>query len=369
MSEHGEVDRAHMARALALAARGLYTATPNPRVGCVIVKNGTVIGEGFHERTGGPHAEIVALAQARERGHDVRGATVYVTLEPCNHYGRTAPCVDALIDAKVGRVIAAMSDPNPVASRGAERLRATGIAVDIGLSEDEARELNIGFVSRMKRGVPWVRVKVAASLDGRTALVNGESQWITGPEARADGHAWRARACAVLTGIGTIIADDPRLTVRDVETTRQPLRVVLDRNAETPPSARIFDGEPILFVTAGGHKAEWPSNAEVLMLPDDSGRIDLRAMLRALAERGVNELHVEAGARLNGAMLDAGLVDEAVIYVAPTLLGDPARGMFERAGPLSSLAERVPLEWRAIERVGRDLRLIARIGRPTAERR
>lgn len=368
MSEYGEVDRAHMARALALAARGLYTTTPNPRVGCVIVKNGMAIGEGFHERAGEAHAEIVALSQARERGHDPRGATLYVTLEPCNHHGRTPLCVDALIDARIARVVAAMADPNPAASHGAERLRSAGIVVEIGVLEDEARELNIGFVSRMTRGVPWVRVKVAVSLDGRTALANGESQWITGPEARADGHAWRARACAVLTGVGTIVQDNPRLTVREIETTRQPLRVILDRNAETPRTARIFDGGQLLFVTAGKGSTEWPSNAEVLALPDGAGRIDLAAMLRALAGRGVNELHVEAGARLNGALLDAGLVDEIVVYVAPSLLGDPARGMFERAAPLSSLAGRVPLEWRAIERIGSDLRVIARITGSTAER-
>jgi diaminohydroxyphosphoribosylaminopyrimidine deaminase/5-amino-6-(5-phosphoribosylamino)uracil reductase len=361
--EFSAADRAHMARALALAERGLYTATPNPRVGSVIVKDGTVIGEGFHRRTGEAHAEVQALQNAREQRRDTRGATLYVTLEPCNHHGRTPPCVDAILAAGITRVVAAMPDPNPAAKHGAERLRAAGVVVDMGLLENEARELNIGFVSRMVRGIPWVRVKLAVSIDGRSALTNGASQWITGPEARADGHAWRARACAVLTGVGTILRDDPRLTVRDVETTRQPLRVVVDRNADTPENARLFDHGPVLLVTAGAHNVRWPSSAEVLALPDDAGRIDLGAMLRSLAGRGVNELHVEAGARLNGALLEGGLVDEIILYVAPSVLGDPARGTFERAVPLSSLAARVPLQWHAIDRIGADLRVITRIVR------
>jgi diaminohydroxyphosphoribosylaminopyrimidine deaminase / 5-amino-6-(5-phosphoribosylamino)uracil reductase len=359
--EFSAEDRAHMERALALAERGLYTTTPNPRVGCVIVRDGAVIGEGFHRRTGEAHAEIHAMEDAREQGRDTRGATLYVTLEPCNHHGRTPPCVDAIVAAGITRVVAAMPDPNPAAKHGVERLRASGIAVDVGLLEESARELNIGFVSRMARGIPWVRVKVAVSIDGRTALANGVSQWITGPEARADGHAWRARACAVLTGVGTILKDDPRLTVRDVETTRQPLRVVVDRNADTPVKARVFDGGPVLLVTAGPHNVGWPPTAEVLALPDSEGRIDLAAMMRSLAGRGVNELHVETGARLNGALLESGLADELLLYVAPSVLGDPARGMFERGAPLSSLAARVPLEWHRLDRIGVDLRLIARV--------
>jgi len=361
--ELSAADRVHMARALALAERGLYTATPNPRVGSVIVQDGTVIGEGFHRRTGEAHAEIHALRNAREQRRDSRGATLYVTLEPCNHHGRTPPCVDAILSAGIARVVAAMPDPNPAAKHGAERLRAAGVVVDMGLLENEARELNIGFVSRMGRGIPWVRVKLAVSIDGRSALTNGASQWITGPDARADGHAWRARACAVLTGVGTILNDDPRLTVRDVHTTRQPLRVVVDRNADTPVNARLFDDGPVLLVTAGAHNARWPSNAEVLALPDNAGRIDLAAMLRSLAGRGVNELHVEAGARLNGALLEGGLVDEIILYVAPSVLGDPARGAFERSAPLSALAARAPLQWHAIDRIGADLRVIARIVR------
>jgi diaminohydroxyphosphoribosylaminopyrimidine deaminase / 5-amino-6-(5-phosphoribosylamino)uracil reductase len=363
MSDHNAVDHAHMARALALAERGLYTATPNPRVGCVVVKDGVVIGEGFHLRAGEPHAEINALTQAREHGHDARGATLYVTLEPCNHYGRTPPCVDAILAAGIARVVVAMPDPNRAAAHGAQRLRAAGVAVETGLLEDEARELNIGFVSRMSRGVPWVRAKFAVSIDGRTALANGVSQWITGPDARADGHSWRARACAVLTGVGTILQDDPQLTVRDVDTTRQPLRVIVDRNADTPPKARALAGGPSLVVTAGTDNRAWPPNVETLALPDSAGRIDLALMMRSLAERGVNELHVEAGARLNGALLSEGLIDELLVYFAPSVLGDPARGMFELAGPLTSLSARVPLEWHAIDRVGADVRVIARVVR------
>jgi len=369
MPDYSAADHAHMARALTLAERGLYTATPNPRVGCVVVKDGAVVGEGFHLRAGEPHAEVNALKQAREHGRDARGGTLYVTLEPCNHYGRTPPCVDAILTAGIGRVVAAMPDPNPAAGNGAERLRTAGIVVDMGLLENEARELNIGFISRMARGTPWVRVKLAVSVDGRSALTNGASQWITGPDARADGHAWRARACAVLTGVGTILQDDPQLTVRDVDTTRQPLRVIVDRNADTPPKARVLGGGPSLVVTAGARNNGWPANVETLALPDSAGRIDLTAMMRSLAGRGVNELHVEAGARLNGALIGDGLVDELLVYVAPSVLGDPARGMFELAAPLTSLSARVPLEWQGIQRIGADLRVIARIVRTASRTR
>ena len=369
MPDYSAADQAHMARALTLAERGLYTATPNPRVGCVVVKDGAVVGEGFHLRAGEPHAEVNALKQAREHGRDARGGTLYVTLEPCNHYGRTPPCVDAILTAGIGRVVAAMPDPNPAAGNGAERLRTAGIVVDMGLLENEARELNIGFISRMERGTPWVRVKLAVSVDGRSALTNGASQWITGPDARADGHAWRARACAVLTGVGTILQDDPQLTVRDVDTTRQPLRVIVDRNADTPPKARVLGGGPSLVVTAGARNNGWPASVETLALPDSAGRIDLTAMMRSLAGRGVNELHVEAGARLNGALIGDGLVDELLVYVAPSVLGDPARGMFELAAPLTSLSARVPLEWQGILRIGADLRVIARIVRTASRTR
>jgi diaminohydroxyphosphoribosylaminopyrimidine deaminase/5-amino-6-(5-phosphoribosylamino)uracil reductase len=357
-----DADRAHMRRALELAARGLYTTTPNPRVGCVIVRDGAVIGEGWHERAGAPHAEVNALADARARGHDPRGATAYVTLEPCNHTGRTPPCTDAVIAAGLARVVVAALDPNPQAAHGAARLSAAGIAVETGLLAEAAAELNIGFVSRVTRGRPWVRLKAAASLDGRTALAGGESQWITGEDARADGHRWRARACAVLTGIGTVLQDDPRLDVRAVATPRQPRRVIVDRHAQTPVDARVLAGANALIVTNGARNPRWPAGIEVLELADPDGRVDLPALMRELADRGVNELHVEAGGKLNGALLHAGLVDELLLYLAPCLLGDPARGIAELAGGgLARLGDRLPLSIHAVDRVGEDLRVIARI--------
>jgi diaminohydroxyphosphoribosylaminopyrimidine deaminase/5-amino-6-(5-phosphoribosylamino)uracil reductase len=350
-----------MAQALALAERGLYTTTPNPRVGCVIVDGGAVLGVGWHARAGEAHAEINALIDAKSRGNDPRGATLYVTLEPCNHTGRTQPCTDAIIAAGVARVVMATADRNPSAAHGAERLRAAGIRVEAGLCEREAKELNAGFFSRMTRRRPWVRLKVAASLDGRTALAGGASQWITGEEARADGHRWRAQSCAVMTGIGTVRLDDPQLTVRAVDTSRQPRRVVVDRNAETPPSARVLAGSEALIVTAGGHNPAWPAGVEVLVLPDGNGRVDLPAMMRALAEREINELQVEAGAALNAALLAARVVDELLIYYAPCLLGDPARGMAAFPEGLARLADRVPLAIHDVARAGADLRVRARI--------
>ena len=352
-----------MARALALAARGLYTTTPNPRVGCVVIKDEHVIGEGWHERAGGAHAEVAALADARARGHDPRGATLYVTLEPCNHHGRTPPCVNAVLAAGIARVVAAMHDPVPGHGRGGERLRGAGVRVDFGLLREEALALNAGFVSRVTLGRPWVRTKLATTLDGRTAVASGESRWITASAARSDGHAWRARACAILTGVGTVLYDDPQLTVRDVKTSRQPLRVIIDRHADTPPGARVLEGEPALVVTAGAHNTAWPATAQWLALPDGCGRVDLAGVLRMLAAREINEVHVEAGAKLNGALLEAGLIDELLIYVAPSLIGDPARGMFELAQPLAALAQRVALEWQSVERIGDDLRIVARVRR------
>jgi diaminohydroxyphosphoribosylaminopyrimidine deaminase/5-amino-6-(5-phosphoribosylamino)uracil reductase len=356
-------DRAHMEQALRLAARGLFTTTPNPRVGCVIVKDGIVQGEGWHALAGETHAEINALIDAKSRGHDPRGATLYVTLEPCHHTGRTPPCTEAIIAAGVIRVVAAIADPNPSAHHGADRLRAAGIRVDLGLCEDEAREQNAGFLSRMTRGRPWVRMKVAASLDGRTALAGGESQWITGEEARADGHRWRARACAVMTGIGTVLQDDPELTARGVDTPRQPRRIVVDRNAQTPVWAKVLAGGDALMVTTGERNSAWPAGLDVLELPDRNGRVDLAAMMRVLGEREINELHVEAGAGLNGALLAAGLVDELLLYLAPCILGDPARGIAGFPGGLTRLADRVPLAIHDVARVGGDLRVIARIMR------
>ena len=363
MTAFSDADRAHMKRALALAERGLYTTTPNPRVGCVIVRDGEIVGEGWHERAGAPHAEVNALADARARGRDPRGATLYVTLEPCNHTGRAPPCTDAVIAAGVGRVVAAMADPNPAAAFGAARLRAAGIVTEVGLLGEAARELNIGFVSRMTRGRPWVRMKAAASLDGRTALVSGASQWITGEAARADGHAWRARACAILTGIGTVREDDPQLSVREVATPRQPRRIVIDRHAETPPAAKVLAGDGALIVTAGARNPLWPSGVEVLALPDPDGRVDLDALMRTLGERGINELHVEAGGKLNGALLAAGVVDELVLYFAPCLLGDPARGVAEFRNGLAELSDRVALAIHDVARIGDDLRVLARVRR------
>jgi len=346
-------DHAMMRRALELAAKGLYTATPNPRVGCVLTKDQTLVGEGWHERAGGPHAEVVALEKS---GSAAAGATVYVGLEPCNHQGRTPPCVEALKNSKVKRVVAAMRDPNPKAARGGDALQAAGIAFEYGLMEAEARELNIGFVSRMTRGRPWVRLKVAATLDGRSALSDGTSQWITGAEARRDGHRWRARACAILTGIGTVRADDPRLTVREVETPRQPLRVIVDSRLETPPAARILQGEKVL-VFAGTH-GKLP-NAEVVSLPNQNRKVDLPRMLEELARRGVNELHVEAGFRLNGSLVREGCVDEVLVYLNPSFLGDAAQGMLDLPA-LDSLDKRIKLRVLSVERLGEDLRILAR---------
>ncbi len=358
-----EADRAFMSRAIELAERGLFTTTPNPRVGCVLVKDGRVIGEGWHERAGLPHAEVNAIADARARGGDPRGATLYVNLEPCNHTGRTPPCTDAVIGAGISRVVAAMADPNPQAAHGAERLRAIGVAVDIGIEEAAARELNAGFISRLTRRRPWVRVKAAASLDGRTALDNGRSQWITGEAARADGHRFRARACALLTGIGTVRADDPALNVRAIETARQPLRVVVDARADTPAGAKVLAGQGALVVTAGARNPAWPSTVEALALPDANGRVDLAQLLRVLAERGMNEVHVEAGARLVGALVAAGLVDEWLLYLAPSFIGDPGRGIVELREPIADLASRVPLAITSIDRIGEDVRIIARTRR------
>ena len=363
MSRFDVHDRAFMTRALELAELGLYTTTPNPHVGCVLVRGGHIIGEGWHQRAGGPHAEVHALADAAARGADARGATVYVTLEPCNHQGRTPPCTDALLAAGVARVVAAMADPYPPAAHGAERLRAVGIDVDVGLLEDDAREINPGWLMRIEHGRPWVRAKIAASLDGRTALENGASQWITSEEARADGHRWRARACAILTGIGTVQQDDPQLTVRGVATPRQPLKVIVDRHGELPPNARVLADGEVLVVTASTPRTVWPATVRTMTLPDRDGRIDLAAMMTALAAEGINELHVEAGARLNGALLAAGLVDELLVYLAPCLLGDGARGMFALPAPLDRLADRTPLRIVGVDPVGTDWRVLARIER------
>jgi diaminohydroxyphosphoribosylaminopyrimidine deaminase/5-amino-6-(5-phosphoribosylamino)uracil reductase len=354
-------DHAHMSRALQLAALGRDTTTPNPRVGCVIVRADAVVGEGWHRRAGEPHAEVHALGMA---GAAARGATAYVSLEPCNHHGRTPPCSDALIAAGVGRVVAAMEDPNPrVAGQGLGRLREAGVPVECGLLADEARELNIGFVSRMARGRPWLRLKAAASLDGKTALLNGQSQWITGADARRDAHAWRARSCAVLTGIGTVKDDDPRLTVRDVPCARQPLRVVVDSRLETPPGAKILDGGHVLIACAAADASRAAvlrdKGAEIVELPNPKGKVDLTALMLELGQRGINEVLAETGFKLNGSLLREGCVDELLIYLAPSLIGDAARGIFDLP-PLESLAGKRRLIWRELRQVGDDLRLLAR---------
>jgi diaminohydroxyphosphoribosylaminopyrimidine deaminase/5-amino-6-(5-phosphoribosylamino)uracil reductase len=354
-------DYAFMARALRLAERGLYTTTPNPRVGCVIVRDGSIVGEGWHERAGEPHAEIDALRQAGRRG---RAATAYVTLEPCCHFGRTPPCATALIEAGVARVVAAMQDPNPrVAGAGLAALRAAGIETVVGVLEAEACELNIGFVSRMTRGRPWVRMKIAASLDGKTALHNGKSQWITGAAARRDGHRLRARACGVLTGFGTVRDDDPRLTVREIETPRQPLRIVVDSRLETRPDARVLDGGHVLVFAAVHDRARIAGltdrGAEVILLPNAAHKVDLDAMMTELGRRELNEVHVEAGFKLNGSLLAGGVVDEVVLYLAPCLLGDAARGLFDLPA-LEELGARRELAIRDVRAVGADLRIVAR---------
>lgn len=363
---YSATDHAAMASALRLAEKGLNTTTPNPRVGCVLVSDGVIVGEGWHRRAGEAHAEALALRAAGERA---RGATAYVTLEPCAHFGRTPPCADALIAAGVRRVVAAIEDPNPlVAGQGMARLRAAGIDTSVGLLADEAAGLNIGFISRMRHGRPWIRIKAAATLDGKTALENGVSQWITGAAARRDGHRWRARASAVLTGIGTVLKDDPRLDVREVPCERQPLRIVLDARLDTPPQARILQGGNCLIVCASNDKTRQArladQGAELLVLPEAGGRIDLDELVQALAQRQLNEVHVEAGAKLNGALLKAGYADELLLYLAPILAGNHATGLFDFPA-LTELTQATRLTVREVRNVGEDIRLIARFLKKT----
>ena len=367
------LDQTFMRRALELAERGLYTSTPNPRVGAVLVKDGKTIGEGFHLIAGEGHAEVNAVrdASARAGAAAVRGSTIYVTLEPCNHHGRTPPCVDLLQEAGVARVVAAMEDPNPkVAGQGLARLRESGVDVRVGLLAAEARDLNIGYVSRMTRGLPWVRLKVAASLDGKTALANGQSQWITGPEARRDGHAFRARACAILSGIGTVRSDNPQFNVRDVITPRQPLKVIVDSHLQTPPDARLLAEGRVLIVCADDNPAARSrllaaaeahgAELEVIALPDAYGKVALDALMRELARRELNEIHVEAGFKLNGSLLRAACVDELLVYFAASIIGDTGQGMFNLP-PLENLNQRRMLKIHRVSQLGDDLRLIARI--------
>lgn len=356
------LDYEYMSHALRLAERGLFTTSPNPRVGCVIVNGGKVVGTGWHERAGEAHAEINAL---REAGGLAKGAAVYVTLEPCSHYGRTPPCIEALIRAGICKVIMAMSDPNPrVNGQGREKLQKAGIEVQTGLLENEAQQLNVGFVTRMKHGRPWVRTKIAASLDGRTALKNGKSQWITGESARQDGHRWRARSCAVLTGINSVKMDDPLLTVRHIETSRQPIRVVVDSDLEIPLQAKLLKNADATWIFTAQtdrkkiHRLE-ETGAHIVVLPDLAGKVDLKAMLANLAGLGINELLVEAGSVLSGALVAAGLTDEIIFYFAPSLLGNSAQAMLALP-EISDLSEKYNLQVIDIRKIGMDIRLIAR---------
>jgi diaminohydroxyphosphoribosylaminopyrimidine deaminase / 5-amino-6-(5-phosphoribosylamino)uracil reductase len=367
-------DHGFMARALNLAARGLYTSEPNPRVGCVLVRDGSVVGEGWHRRAGGPHAERVAL---KEAGQAARGATAYVTLEPCCHHGKTPPCTDALLASGIARVVAAMVDPNPlVAGQGLALLRAAGVAVESEVMETQARALNPGFVKRMAQGLPYVRCKLAASLDGRTAMASGESRWITSEEARRDVQFLRARSSAILTGVGTLLADDPSLNVRlgplDLpglepgEAVRQPLRVVVDSRLRTPATARMLSlPGSILIACADGPPeavaALKSAGAGVHVCPDGAGGVDLESLLRHLAGREFSEVLIEAGPTLAGAFVGAGLVDELILYLAPHLMGDAAPGLFHLPG-VRRMAERIPLTLTDTRAVGPDWRLTARLG-------
>ena len=362
--------QALMAQALALAEKSLWLTSPNPRVGCVITDvSGRILGQGHTQKAGGPHAEIMALRDAESQGHSVVGATAYVTLEPCSHFGRTGPCCDALVTAGIKKVVASLPDPNPkVAGQGFERLQAAGIEVLVGEGAEQSRELNIGFFSRMIRRAPWVRLKVAASLDGKTALDNGVSQWITSAEARTDGHAWRARACAVLTGNGTVREDNPRLDVRLVETTRQPHLVVVDSRLETPLDAHLFIAGRATYIYAAVENDEKKDALEAQgatviytpgKTPETRNKVDLSAMMQDLGAREINELHVEAGEKLNGSLIREGLVDEFLVYLAPKLIGQGA-GM-AHFGPLEDLAHAVPLTFISTEKLGPDLRILARV--------
>lgn len=363
-------DHTYMTLALRLAEQGLYTTQPNPRVGCVIVKNQQIIGQGAHLKAGEPHAEVFALRQA---GADAKGADAYVTLEPCNHHGRTPPCVNALIAAGVTRVIVAMQDPNPlVAGKGLQRLQAHGIQVETGLMQKEALALNSGFISRMSHGLPYVRSKIAASLDGRTALSNGKSQWITGESARLDVQHWRAQSCAIITGIGTVLADNPSMNVRLDNVARQPLRVIVDSRLQTPANCKMLDAammkhSPVVIAYAqdAGNKAAelTATGAELLHLPSNDNpidcRVDLAALLSHLAQRGINEVLVEAGQGLNGALLHANLIDELIIYYAPKLMGADAKAMFAMP-ELTQMQQVTDLQILDVRQIGQDIRLRAK---------
>lgn len=367
MNHMTTLDRERLLQALSLAETAIGVCDPNPRVGCVVGRDdGSILGRGATQAVGGPHAEVVALGDARALGHELRGATAWVTLEPCAHHGRTPPCCDALIAAGIARAVVAIQDPFPkVAGEGIARMRAAGITVDLADADiaEAAREINIGFFTRIQRGRPWVRLKIAASLDGRTALCNGVSQWITGPAARADGHGWRKRAGAILTGIGTVTTDDPRLDVRLVETVNQPLRVVCDSRAKTPLSARLLKPPGQVLIASVDPQPEREAalraaGAEIIRVPSAAGAVDLHWLMTELARRDINELHVEAGAHLNASLLEAALVDELLVYLAPVVIG-LGQGM-SSAGPAETLRQIRRFRFHEMRLVGDDMRVRAR---------
>lgn len=356
-------DERWMSQAIDLAKSVLHLTAPNPRVACLIVRDGQLLAGGVTQAVGGPHAEVMALREAAQRGLDVKGATYYVTLEPCSHHGRTPPCVDALLAAKPARVVVAMQDPNPlVAGQGLAKLRAAGVEVLTGICLERALALNPGFVARMTRKTPWVWTKVAASMDGQIALQGGQSKWITGEQARADGHHWRARSCVVMTGSGTVVADDPRLNVREFVTERQPIRAVVDTHLRIPVTARLLDGGPVWIFTCNDDQDKAAAlarhNAQVVVMPSAGGHVDLQAVVRWLGEQAINEVHVEAGSRLTGALLQAQCVDEILLYSAPMVLG-PGIGMAYME-PLTSLTQAQRFDFLDVEQVGSDLRIRAR---------
>lgn len=365
MTQADNQDQQWMMHALSLAEKGLFTTTPNPHIGCVLIKNGQVIGEGYTQPAGGAHAEVQAMRDAESKGHDISGATAYVTLEPCSHFGRTPPCADALIAHGIKKVVCAMEDPNPqVAGQGFAKLRAAGIEVINGVMSKEAYELNIGFFTRMKRGTPWVRTKIAASLDGKTALLNKESQWITNQAARDDGHYWRARSCAMLAGIGTIKKDNPMMNVRAVATTRQPTKIIVDSKLAIDPKLHVMQGDtPRWIFTATNNQDKIQqledTGAEVIVIPNAIGKVDLRQLMIELGKRQINELHVETGVLLNSALLHERCIDELLLYMAPKLLG-PGMEMFQLP-LLDHLKDHIGLHFHSVQLIGDDLRILARI--------
>lgn len=361
-----ESDIHWMSLALSWAEKAMYITTPNPRVGCVIVNaQGVLLGAGHTQPAGQAHAEMMALQDAKSQGHSVAGATAYVTLEPCSHQGRTGPCCDALIHAGLSRLVVAVQDPNPqVNGNGISRLRQAGIQVDVGVLEDKAKSLNPGFFKRMTQGLPWMRLKVAASLDGQTALTNGESQWITSASAREDGHAWRARSCTVLTGIGTVLEDDPQLNVRDIDTPRQPSLVIIDSKLQTPLNAKLWHAEREVWIYCASEDSDRKAaleakGASVTCLPNAQGKVDLRALVHDLGKKAINEVHIEAGFKLNGSLLAAGVVDELLVYLAPLLIGQ-GLGM-ANLGPFESLSQALKLDIQNVTTIGDDVRLIAHV--------